>query len=75
MSFENQRADLLEAVFNLGSLIEKTSDPAKISEYIHQLQELKERLRRLGPAPETESNKTHLSRYTGVRSGDDNGAN
>lgn len=46
---QDERADLLEAVYNLAYLIEHTKDPAKVSEYVDQLNKLKPRLIALGP--------------------------
>jgi hypothetical protein len=50
MDATDERADLLEALYNLASLLEQTSDPAKIVEYADQLNELEAKIIALGPA-------------------------
>jgi len=51
MDAENERADLLERLFNLVYLIEQTRDPAKIAEYVDQLNKLEAKIIALGPVP------------------------
>ena len=46
----DERADLLGVVFDLAYLIEQTKHPAKVSEYVDQLNRLKPRLIALGSA-------------------------
>ena len=48
--FTDERADLLNAVYNLACLIDQTKDPAKISEYVDQLNKLKSKLIAIGSA-------------------------
>jgi len=51
MDAQDERADLLEALYNLASLIEQTKDPAKIAEYADQLNKLEAKIIALGPPP------------------------
>jgi hypothetical protein len=46
--FTDERADLLNAVYKLLAKIELTKDPARIAEYIEQLNKLKSKLIALG---------------------------
>jgi hypothetical protein len=48
--FTDERSDLLSAVYKLAYLIDQTKDPAKISEYVDQLNKLKPKLIALGSA-------------------------
>jgi len=51
MDAENERAALLERLFNLVYLIEQTRDPAKIAEYADQVNKLEAKIKALGPVP------------------------
>jgi len=46
----DERADLLKALFNLVYLIDQTRDPAKAAQYVDQLNKLKAKIIALGPA-------------------------
>jgi hypothetical protein len=51
MDAKDERADLLEALYNLAYLIDQTKDPAKIAEYVDQLNKLEAKIIALGPPP------------------------
>jgi hypothetical protein len=51
MDAKDERADLLEALYNLAYLIEKTKDPAKLAEFADQLNKLETKIIALGPVP------------------------
>jgi hypothetical protein len=48
--FTDERADLLNAVYKLAYQIDQTKDPARIAEYVDQLNKLKSKLIALGSA-------------------------
>ena len=51
MDAKNERATLLEHLLNLVYLIEQTRDPAKIADYVDQLNKLEAKIKALGPIP------------------------
>jgi hypothetical protein len=51
MDVEQERLELLEAIYNLASLIEHATDLGEILGYVDQLGELKAKLVALGPPP------------------------
>ena len=51
MDAENERAALLQRLFNLVYLIEQTRNPAQIAEYVDQLNNLEAKIKALGPVP------------------------
>ena len=46
---EHEQLEILDAIKNLAALIEQSTDPDRIIEYIHQLAELRNRLIASGP--------------------------
>jgi hypothetical protein len=50
MDAEDERADLLKALFNLVYLIDQTKDPAQAAAYADQLNKLKAKIITLRPA-------------------------
>lgn len=50
MDAKDERADFLQAILNVASLIQSTDDPAKAAEYVDQFYELKAKLIALGSA-------------------------
>ena len=49
MDIEHERLELLDAIFNLAVLVERTEDVTAIAGYFHQLSGLKAKLVALGP--------------------------
>ena len=49
MDARDERATLLERLLNLVYVIEQTRDPAKIAEYVDQLNKLEAKIKATGP--------------------------
>jgi hypothetical protein len=67
--FTDERADLLNAVYNLARLIEQTKDPAKIAECIEQLNKVKSKLIALGSVKKTAGPRSPLQTRSAVSDG------